>query len=685
VYEREAIEAWFALGNRTSPMTNLPLANLELTPAVALQERAAAWRAATVYAVNVTRPELPTIGSLLFANLDKFPSLYQTVGLQPPVLIVLGMEGHGKSTVVDRLVGFPVFPRGAAVSTRMAVRVCLRRGPAQLGEVGVYAVGSASPAVVRHVALEGVCGVVLALMNECVRAAGRPYVTDTELRVTIQVPFAPHLDVLDLPGFVGDGTEPELIAERALEREKPNAICVFVQDARQEPKLSAASRLVIKHGMVARTHGIFTFADIAVDAKGLEHSHAARLRMLFTTENEKYAGLGWVAVASPVDEGEIAKAVGCLEVARLHQMNALEATRLGEIAAEVDDDGVRMLSAAFAAKHMGMDAARGSVQETLELYMLRRWGPALQKHMTAHAQGMCADTIQIGMPIPDNGVNDTVLGVIKRCREHLPADFPAARLEPVVAEVLKEIVLQRARAQLSGDWVKLGDEGAVLALKDAIGAFADEKTATWGATPFAYMSAHIEADTAAADLLRRGAALKDALVALGTAAGALLGRLRDARIFTDARHPAPGDDHRLGRLAEVEDSFMACMGRQFAEATTLFEERAQALLDDSARNRPVVVYRRPSAAGAPMTATVRWGSDADCLGERLMELWVRTVPDVVGLAAAWRIPDAIQEKPEWDDARMATLAGVARAAEVLEALHALKDRVGRTEVGMNRV
>ena len=43
VYERRAIEEWYARGHRTSPMTNLPCGT-KLTPNVRIEGRARAWR-----------------------------------------------------------------------------------------------------------------------------------------------------------------------------------------------------------------------------------------------------------------------------------------------------------------------------------------------------------------------------------------------------------------------------------------------------------------------------------------------------------------------------------------------------------------------------------------------------------------------------------------------------------------
>lgn len=46
VYERRAIEEWYARGHRTSPMTNLPCGT-KLTPNVRIEGRARAWRGFT--------------------------------------------------------------------------------------------------------------------------------------------------------------------------------------------------------------------------------------------------------------------------------------------------------------------------------------------------------------------------------------------------------------------------------------------------------------------------------------------------------------------------------------------------------------------------------------------------------------------------------------------------------------
>ena len=49
------------------------------------------------------------------------------VRLSLPEIIVAGAEGVGKSSVLERLIGVPLFPRGPKLVTRMPIRLRLGR------------------------------------------------------------------------------------------------------------------------------------------------------------------------------------------------------------------------------------------------------------------------------------------------------------------------------------------------------------------------------------------------------------------------------------------------------------------------------------------------------------------------------------------------------------------------------
>jgi GTPase SAR1 family protein len=49
--------------------------------------------------------------------------------------VVIGSENHGKSTLLERLIGFPIFPRNRTLCTRCPIRVKLRRHTASISSI----------------------------------------------------------------------------------------------------------------------------------------------------------------------------------------------------------------------------------------------------------------------------------------------------------------------------------------------------------------------------------------------------------------------------------------------------------------------------------------------------------------------------------------------------------------------
>ena len=69
------------------------------------------------------------LSSDIFRDFDRLKdmSVISSLNLKPPQIVVLGNESHGKSTLLERLIGFPIFPRDKGLCTRCPIRVQLRR------------------------------------------------------------------------------------------------------------------------------------------------------------------------------------------------------------------------------------------------------------------------------------------------------------------------------------------------------------------------------------------------------------------------------------------------------------------------------------------------------------------------------------------------------------------------------
>ena len=138
-YERAFIEQWLQQNN-TSPMTNLPPPAKTLTPNHALRKAIQAWTqqqeanassaAANMQSVSLalTRPKSVLRLSRVFRGLDPIREQLKSVleGWEPPVVVTIGGESAGKSTILERIAMTPLFPKGKTMTTRLPILISLR-------------------------------------------------------------------------------------------------------------------------------------------------------------------------------------------------------------------------------------------------------------------------------------------------------------------------------------------------------------------------------------------------------------------------------------------------------------------------------------------------------------------------------------------------------------------------------
>jgi hypothetical protein len=161
------------------------------------------------------------LNSRLFKHLDLLRGLPLTrkLNLVIPSVVIVGDETVGKSTLLERLIGFPVLPRNAKISgrcTMCVVHVHLRRGEVKLPRVSIVqrSDGAEEAGSVEFGALDSLCNVVKRKMDELTARFNVKLVTTHEVVVSISVPYAPDLDVIDVPGLVmATPDAPELVAQ----------------------------------------------------------------------------------------------------------------------------------------------------------------------------------------------------------------------------------------------------------------------------------------------------------------------------------------------------------------------------------------------------------------------------------------------------------------------------------------
>ncbi len=263
-YERASIQQWFQSKQPTeSPLTRVAMGTV-LKPNNGLRKRAQQWREAHGGAAHDT-PRLQILNSSIVESLDSVWEEISQLNLNPPTIFATGNESAGKSTLLEVITGFPILPRDARLCTRAAIRVQLRRGATQLAKVSLWTRGASSseiPGSCEHCALETLCIMLKAKMDEAVRQSQTPILMDKEIRVSIQVPYCPSLNFIDLPGFVTTDTTnqnlPALtkqLAEQVIAEEKDSAIFLLVVEATMPPNQFIATQVLYNAGVFERTIG----------------------------------------------------------------------------------------------------------------------------------------------------------------------------------------------------------------------------------------------------------------------------------------------------------------------------------------------------------------------------------------------------------------------------------------------
>ncbi len=222
--------------------------------------------------IECTTSMTHAISSKLFEGLDALLhlDLMTKLNLKPPQIVVLGNVNHGKSTLLERLIGFAIFPRDAAsFCTRCAVRVNLRRcADASVAKLYIRhrESGKVQEGTESYVAVAALTAHVKLLMDEMVHGLpSTAVITDREIVVEIRMPYCPNLDILDLPGLIAapqaahDATME--LARSIIVNESDHSIFLLVVDSRTFCNTSLATQLVLKHGIQHKTIGVFTKLD----------------------------------------------------------------------------------------------------------------------------------------------------------------------------------------------------------------------------------------------------------------------------------------------------------------------------------------------------------------------------------------------------------------------------------------
>eukprot|EP01040_Poterioochromonas_malhamensis_P004885 gene4885-5239_t len=425
-YDRRTITDWFAAQKAqgrpiTSPLTNLPLIDDTLTPNIALKRELDIFIASTstIQPVDIKF----TLSSDIFKELDRLSSRskMRLLDFEPPKIVVLGNESHGKSTILERMIGLPLFPKEKGICTRCVVRVHMRRSAADqpsLAEVSVQKLqkGNQSPAILytRVIALDNIRKKIKELMDELVRRdpQRRMILDDHEIIVKINLPYCLNVDILDLPGLVTTSPAsttqnlPQVtkeIAMRVIREQRESSFFLLVNDVRVPANQSRGCEVVQEAKIEGQTLGIFTKVDTFVSDDG---SEALELQQLLDSSRGGFPlGYGWMAAASrSVDVG-----------GTMNKLQAFQTMEQNESRCFREKYGTLV-----AMNKMGIQQIRQRIQTLYEFFIHDRWIPHIRTKLNDFISQVGRQLLELGTPLPpDDDYNDFMVYISQKMNVNL--------------------------------------------------------------------------------------------------------------------------------------------------------------------------------------------------------------------------------------------------------------------------
>eukprot|EP01040_Poterioochromonas_malhamensis_P011873 gene11873-12949_t len=471
-YDRQTITNWFATQRAqgrpfTSPRTNLRLESDELIPNVALKRELDIFIAST----STIRPAdiQFTLSSEIFKELDRISSMSE-MGLfdfEPPKIVVLGNESHGKSTILERVIGLPLFPKEKGICTRCVVRVHMRRCRADqptVAEVSVKKTAAnptvpartrqllsptaAPPILSQIVALDNIREKIKEVMDDLVRRdpQRRMIIDDHEIIVKINLPYCLNVDILDLPGLVTTSPAsttqnlPQVtkeIAMRVIGEQRESSFFLLVNDVRVPANQSRGCEVVQEAKIEGQTLGIFTKVDTFVSEDG---SESAELQQLLDSSRGGFPlGYGWMAAASR--SVDMAGTTNKLQAFLAMEQNESRFFR-------------EKYGALVAMNKMGIQQIRQRIQTLYESFIQDRWIPHILTKLNKYLSNFERRMLELGTPLPPD--NDYLeLTTFLRTKASKVTTFNEQWLR-----ILGSKIFQKLLEDIEQELIKLNDDAA---------------------------------------------------------------------------------------------------------------------------------------------------------------------------------------------------------------------------------
>jgi len=238
---------------------------------------------------NIVGASMKDALSKAFQELDPLRNLLRDVlkGLEPPKIVVVGVESSGKSSELEQLASLPVFPRQKRFCTRIPIHLRLRRSHSSQATLCVYKIDGT-----KHT-LEGqpkkmpqengwwwVQEEMLRLVKEAdsTTTSQNGIVHDKIIVLEVQRPDIPVIDLVDFPGLT---SVPQAKAEavQALLRRHVDEdarsgghsmyLAVVPASGDVRPNTDLAMRFIQENHLEDKTFGVFSKCDQVADKEVL--------------------------------------------------------------------------------------------------------------------------------------------------------------------------------------------------------------------------------------------------------------------------------------------------------------------------------------------------------------------------------------------------------------------------------
>ena len=425
-YEREHIEKYIAQKataseHLISPCTHESMGPV-LTPNSELKAAMTEWIAQLKdSAAPAPKVELKSVDELgeIFESLDKLGDILPSSmeAWQMPSFVVLGSESSGKSTLLERVSMFTMFPRSDGICTRMAIKVELRRGAAKPAELQVVDLVTQEPvSEPAIITLEAGERDVRVAMDKAIRAEHSELTGISQTRMLVlrvTSPTVPSLDLVDLPGLVSartDGEPPDMpeqtreLLDKFIRAHKQHSVFLVVIRAAHSPKAEPVLGLVQEHGIEKQCIGVFTKCDDVSD-RVLKKDVRGRLdaKAKDAIPLEPY---GWIATmnAPPEDDQDAQTPTQRLET-QGHEEVAWFKSRLQS----------KELSS-----RLGCNALIQTMKTTFHAYVEETWAPMTLFRLKGESARLRTASALLGLPAAHTELQD---GQLKQLQQ---AAFEAA-------------------------------------------------------------------------------------------------------------------------------------------------------------------------------------------------------------------------------------------------------------------